>query len=91
MFSMWLKVSGAIMTKEKCERPSPQEARRGASGKVARSQKWLRIPAEDSACSISRMESRALIEPEFTHILSTFPLVPETTKAAALAAFRAGM
>ncbi len=31
-----------------------------------------------------------LTEPEFTHILSTFPLVPEQTKSAALAAFRTG-
>jgi hypothetical protein len=30
----------------------------------------------------------ALTEPEFTHILSTFPLVPAPVKAAALAAFR---
>jgi hypothetical protein len=31
----------------------------------------------------------SLTETEFTHILSTFPLVPEATKAAALAAYRA--
>lgn len=31
----------------------------------------------------------ALTEPEFTHILSTFPLAPEETIAAVLAAFRA--
>ena len=31
----------------------------------------------------------ALTEPEFTHILGTFPLAPEPAKAAALAAFRA--
>jgi hypothetical protein len=30
----------------------------------------------------------ALTEPEFTHILSTFPLVAEETKAAALATYR---
>jgi hypothetical protein len=30
----------------------------------------------------------ALTEPEFTHILSTFPLVPAPVKSAALAAFR---
>ena len=30
----------------------------------------------------------ALTEPEFTHILGTFPLVPEPVKVAALAAFR---
>ena len=30
-----------------------------------------------------------LTEPEFTHILGTFPLVAEETKASALAAFRA--
>ena len=32
--------------------------------------------------------SQALPEPEFTHILSTFPLVPAPVKAAALTAFR---
>ena len=31
----------------------------------------------------------ALTEPEFTHILSTFPLVPAPVKAAAVVAFRA--
>jgi hypothetical protein len=31
----------------------------------------------------------ALTAPEFTHILSTVPLVPAPVKAAALAAFRA--
>lgn len=30
----------------------------------------------------------ALTEPEFTHILGTFPLVAEETKSAALEAFR---
>lgn len=32
--------------------------------------------------------SQALPEPEFTHILSLFPLVPAPVKAAALTAFR---
>jgi len=32
----------------------------------------------------------ALTAPEFTHLLSPFPLVPAPVKAAALAAFRAG-
>ena len=32
----------------------------------------------------------ALTEPEFTHLLSTCPLVPAPVKVAALAAFRAG-
>ena len=31
----------------------------------------------------------ALTAPEFTHILSTFPLVPAPAKSAVLAAFRA--
>jgi|GEM_PF-4913873 len=35
------------------------------------------------------MALQALTEPEFTHILSTFPLVPASVKAATLAAFRA--
>jgi hypothetical protein len=30
----------------------------------------------------------ALTAPEFTHLLSTFPLVPAPVKSAALAAFR---
>lgn len=33
--------------------------------------------------------SQALPEPEFTHLLSTFSVVPAPVKAAALAAFRA--
>jgi hypothetical protein len=32
----------------------------------------------------------ALTAPEFTHLLSTFPLGPAPVKAAALAAFNAG-
>ena len=32
---------------------------------------------------------QALPDPEFTHLLGTFPLVPASVNAAALAAFRA--
>lgn len=36
-----------------------------------------------------RLRENSLTEPEFTHLLSTFPLVPEPVKAAAVATFRA--
>ena len=40
-------------------------------------------------CSRSAAHLYALTAPEFTHLLSPFPLVPAPVKAAALAAFHA--